>query len=86
MSYTELEYQTAGQAGIPRLIFLLGEEAEGPAGLFRDPRFGDPRGLPGAAAGGRGHGHHLGRVGGGAAACPHLAAGARSAAVPVGRV
>ena len=37
----ELEYQTAGEAGIPRLIFLLGEDAEGPAGLFRDPRFGD---------------------------------------------
>ena len=40
MSYTELECQTAGEAGIPRLIFLLREDAEGPAGLFRDPRFG----------------------------------------------
>ena len=40
VSYTELEYQTAGEAGIPRLIFLLGEEAEGPAALFRDPPFG----------------------------------------------
>jgi hypothetical protein len=41
VSYTELEYQTAGEAGIPRLIFLLSEDAEGPGGLFRDPRFGD---------------------------------------------
>lgn len=40
VSYTELEYQTAGEAGITRLIFLLREGAEGPAGLFRDPRFG----------------------------------------------
>src|SRR5215213_1005483 len=40
VSYTELEYLTAGEAGIPRLIFLLGEDAEGPAGLFRDLRFG----------------------------------------------
>jgi Tetratricopeptide repeat/Domain of unknown function (DUF4062) len=40
LSYTELEYQTGGEAGIPRLIFVLGEDAEGPAGLFRDPRFG----------------------------------------------
>ena len=40
VSYTELEYQTAGEAGIPRLIFLLGEDAEGPAAMFRDPQFG----------------------------------------------
>ena len=40
LSYAELEYQTAGESGIPLLIFLLGEDAEGPAGLFRDPRFG----------------------------------------------
>ena len=41
VSYTELEFQIAGEAGIRGLIFLLGEDAEGPAGLFRDPRFGD---------------------------------------------
>jgi hypothetical protein len=40
ISYTELEYQTAGEAALPRLIFLLGDDAEGPAGLFRDVRFG----------------------------------------------
>ena len=36
VSYTELEHQTAEQRGIPRLVFLLGEDTEGPAGMFRD--------------------------------------------------
>jgi tetratricopeptide (TPR) repeat protein len=37
VSYTELEFETASAAGIPRLVFLLDEHAEGPAGLFLDP-------------------------------------------------
>src|SRR3954468_19503745 len=40
LSYTELEHETAEQRGIPRLVFLLGEDTHGPAGMFRDPEFG----------------------------------------------
>src|SRR6188768_3115730 len=40
VSYTELEHETAEQRGTPRLVFLLGEEAEGPAALFIDPEYG----------------------------------------------
>ena len=40
VSYTELEFEAATEAGVPRLVFLLDEEAEGPAAMFRDPEFG----------------------------------------------
>jgi hypothetical protein len=40
VSYTELEFETATDAGMPRLVFLLSEQAEGPAGLFVDAELG----------------------------------------------
>ena len=36
VSYTELEHETAEQSGIPRLVFLLGPDTDGPAEMFRD--------------------------------------------------
>jgi tetratricopeptide (TPR) repeat protein len=40
VSYTELEHETAEQRGIPRLVFLLGDDTEGPAAMFGDLVYG----------------------------------------------
>src|SRR3954452_9697752 len=40
VSYTELEHEIAEQRGMPRLVFLLGEDTEGPATMFGDLEHG----------------------------------------------
>ena len=40
VSYTELEHETAQERGIPRLVFVLGEDTEGPAEMFGDLEHG----------------------------------------------
>nr|WP_225958012.1 FxSxx-COOH system tetratricopeptide repeat protein [Amycolatopsis lexingtonensis] len=40
VSYTEQEFQIATTAGMPRLVFVLAEDAEGPPALIRDLEYG----------------------------------------------
>jgi hypothetical protein len=40
LSHTEWEFEVATRAGMPRLVFLLDEDTEGPSGLFVDVEFG----------------------------------------------
>ena len=40
LSYTELEFEVATEERLPRLVFVLGEETEGPAAMTRDSQYG----------------------------------------------
>jgi hypothetical protein len=40
LSYTELEFHAATKQKLPRLIFVLGEDTDGPAALFLDTEHG----------------------------------------------
>ncbi|WP_222272965.1 DUF4062 domain-containing protein [Modestobacter marinus] len=39
--YTELEFEEACVAGLPRLVFLLGEDTQGSPALFFEPKYPD---------------------------------------------
>src|SRR6266567_7299335 len=41
VSYTELEFEVAGETKRPRLVFLIAEDAQGPAAMFIDSVHGD---------------------------------------------
>ena len=43
MPYTELEHRTATDLGISTLVFVLTDDAQGPAAIFRDTEYGARR-------------------------------------------
>jgi hypothetical protein len=40
VSYTELEFDAATAAGLPRLVFLLGPDGQGPDDIFTHKEYG----------------------------------------------
>jgi hypothetical protein len=61
VSYTELEHRTAADLGIPTLVFVLADDAQGPAVMFRDTEHepGRTRSVaPGQQRGHYGADHH----------------------------